>query len=106
MSEEPTRVVIQSDARHIDDETMQALVEEIEGQGFAAQRSEEALFKAAWWVLALHATSDAAAVLVLADHVAGWASRWYKSRGGDPPRRVALYGPNGEVLKSVEVPDA
>ena len=103
--EERTRILVEEDPVHIDHEAMTALIEEIESLGHEAEPTEqEFLFEDAWWDLVLRATTDATSVLYVAEHVARWASPWYKRRNADPPRLVHLYGPDGKVLRSVEVP--
>jgi hypothetical protein len=101
-----TTVLVEENPSHIDDESMRDLLRELRELGHEAESTEQTtVLKAAWWVLVVQVSVGLPGAVAAGVQIASWAARWFKSRGQDPPRRVDLYGPDGEFLKSVPVPD-
>jgi hypothetical protein len=124
------QLLIEENFRRIDSPDMEALIAALADLSLDAQPTEPRMIvKADWWVLVLHwlgdeshrdwlrdeahTIFDEAMAVAIVDKVrkifAGRRSSG--SEGQDeqdrtPPRRIEIYGPNGQVLKVIEVDDA
>jgi hypothetical protein len=91
-----------------DPKDLQAIVAAIEASGFTAEPAEErpVLVASAVWGLVFHWLGDEAAlssfILQLVD-IGKRISRHYRTAEKEPPRTIDLYGPDGKLLKSVEI---
>jgi hypothetical protein len=102
-------VLIEVDPAHLDRDDLDALASELEALGQEAKLTKQTFVgKAAEWVLVLHWVGQHAA-----DHVIDgvlvaigmWAKRWFAARRKPPPRRIDLLGPDGSLIRSVDVTD-
>jgi len=102
--------VLVEETWRIDDTDMAAIIGALAEIGVEAEPTEQAtLLKMDGWVLVLAWAAGHAdhAIDPMLEHLARRVAAHFRTKKppGVPPRFVDLLGPDGEILKRVEVPD-
>lgn len=112
------QLLIEENFQHIDGLDMERLIADFAGQGIAADPTQQQTgHRGKGWVLVLHWLGEEtgrpaveAATAAMADKVRALYRIKRTGVGEDPhrtpPVRIDLYGADGEVITSVEVPEA
>lgn len=105
-------VLINENNLRIDDEDIRAVARAVQDLGYSAEVDPSQRIAAGqaseWWVLYLRWAGDETlhtAFGALLNELARRVARHFRSRGKVPPAQIHLYGPDGRILTSVDVPN-